>query len=117
RRARRRSAQRKGPSRRAMAAARARRSGRPAAAQVPARTSTPPARRGAGRIAMKKIMSSKAARIVAMLFALLTGIDAHAAQVRAWLDRNSMQLGETVTLNVEVSDNAGAAQPDFNALQ
>jgi len=66
---------------------------------------------------MKKIMSSKAARIVAMLFALLTGIDAHAAQVRAWLDRNSMQLGETVTLNVEVSDNAGAAQPDFNALQ
>jgi len=66
---------------------------------------------------MKKIMSSKAARIVAMLFALLTGINAHAAQVRAWLDRNSMQLGETVTLNVEVSDNAGAAQPDFNVLQ
>ncbi len=42
---------------------------------------------------------------------------AHAAQVRAWLDRSSMQLGETVTLNVEVSDDASAAQPDFSALR
>ncbi|HEX7917003.1 BatD family protein, partial [Rudaea sp.] len=66
---------------------------------------------------MKRIISGKVARVVAMLFALFIGIDAHATQVRAWLDRNSMQLGETVTLNVEVSDNAGAAQPDFNVLQ
>ncbi len=43
--------------------------------------------------------------------------NAHAAQVRAWLDRTTMQLGETVTLNVEVGDDASAAQPDFNALQ
>ena len=43
--------------------------------------------------------------------------DAYAAQVRAWLDRSSMQLGETVTLNVEVSDNTSASQPDFSALQ
>ncbi len=42
---------------------------------------------------------------------------AHAAQVRAWLDRGSMQLGETVTLNVEVTDDNGAAQPDFSALK
>lgn len=42
---------------------------------------------------------------------------ANAAQVRAWLDRNSMQLGETVTLNVEVSDDATAAQPDFSVLK
>ncbi len=42
---------------------------------------------------------------------------AHAAQVRAWLDRGSMQLGETVTLNVEVTDDNGAAQPDFGALK
>ena len=41
---------------------------------------------------------------------------AHAASVRAWLDRNSMQLGETVTLNVEVSGDTGAAQPDLAAL-
>jgi len=41
---------------------------------------------------------------------------AHAASVRAWLDRNSMQLGETVTLNVEVSGDTGAAPPDLAAL-
>lgn len=46
----------------------------------------------------------------------LCGI-AHAAQVRAWLDRGTMQLGETVTLNVEVTDDNSAAQPDFNALK
>ena len=41
---------------------------------------------------------------------------AHAASVRAWLDRGSMQLGETVTLNVEVSGDTAAAQPDLSAL-
>ncbi len=34
---------------------------------------------------------------------------------RAWLDRDSMHLGETVTLNVESSD-ASASAPDFSAL-
>ena len=42
--------------------------------------------------------------------------DAHAADARAWLDRSSMQMGETVTLNVEVSGDNGAAKPDFSAL-
>ena len=56
-------------------------------------------------------------RCVAALAILLAGIDAQAAQVRAWLDRSSMQLGETVTLNVEVGDNTSAAQPDFSVLQ
>jgi hypothetical protein len=42
---------------------------------------------------------------------------AAAADARAWLDRNSMHMGETVTLNVEVTDNAKASQPDFSALQ
>lgn len=53
----------------------------------------------------------------ALLFAmagLLWSIGAGAA-VRAWLDRESMQLGETVTLNVE-SDDSTAAEPDFSAL-
>jgi hypothetical protein len=36
--------------------------------------------------------------------------------VRAWLDRNNMQMGETVTLNVEVSGDNGAAKPDFGTL-
>lgn len=42
---------------------------------------------------------------------------AAAAEVRAWLDRTSMQLGETVTLNVEVSGDVNAAEPDFHALE
>ncbi len=41
---------------------------------------------------------------------------ANAAEVRAWLDRNSIQMGETVTLNVEVTGDNGAAKPDFSAL-
>ncbi|HTI96288.1 MAG TPA: BatD family protein, partial [Rudaea sp.] len=41
---------------------------------------------------------------------------AQAAGVRAWLDRNQMQLGETVTLNVQVEGDARAQEPDFSAL-
>ena len=52
--------------------------------------------------------------IVLMLVALSFSTGASAA-VRAWLDRSSMQLGETVTLNVE-SDDSTAAEPDFSAL-
>lgn len=48
-------------------------------------------------------------------FALLA-IAAQAADApRAWLDRTSMHLGETVTLNVETTD-TGASAPDFSAL-
>ena len=51
-------------------------------------------------------------------FALLfAGGCAHAsaATLRAWFDRDTMQLGETVTLNIE-ADAANTAQPDFSAL-
>lgn len=37
------------------------------------------------------------------------------AAVRAWLDRTSIALGETVTLNIEVQG-VGASAPDFSAL-
>jgi BatD DUF11 like domain len=47
---------------------------------------------------------------------LLICTAANATDVRAWLDRNSMQMGETVTLNVEVSGDNGAAKPDFTPL-
>ena len=57
------------------------------------------------------------ARAVVLLSLLCFAAMAQAAQVRAWLDRNTMQLGETVTLNVEVADSATAAQPDFASLQ
>jgi len=51
--------------------------------------------------------------LVLCLCALAVAGDA-AAAVRAWLDRDSVVLGETVTLNVE-GDSAGVA-PDFSVL-
>src|SRR3546814_18816879 len=35
------------------------------------------------------------------------------AQVRAWIDRDQVALGETLTLNVETTD-AGARAPDWS---
>ena len=54
--------------------------------------------------------------LVAML-ALLLGLSARvgAVPIEARLDRDSMQLGETVQLTVEVQS-AGSAQPDFSVL-
>ena len=57
------------------------------------------------------------AQMLAALCMLLLGATADAAQVRAWLDRSAMQMGETVTLNVEVSGSATAPTPDFSLLQ
>jgi hypothetical protein len=52
-----------------------------------------------------------------LLLALLPCV-AHAAQVQATLDRDSVALGQTVTLNVRVLDaSSGVAAPDFSALQ
>lgn len=56
-------------------------------------------------------------RICMMLaLMLIVPISAEAADnARAWLDRNTMQMGETVTLNVEV-EGGSASQPDFSVL-
>jgi hypothetical protein len=51
----------------------------------------------------------------ALLFAMLSA-HASAATLRAWFDRDTVQLGETVTLNIE-ADAANTAQPDFSALK
>ncbi len=53
-----------------------------------------------------------------LLWLLLTGLPAlaSAASPRAWLDRDSVRLGETVTLNVEI-DGLNAPEPDFAALE
>jgi hypothetical protein len=55
--------------------------------------------------------------LFALLALLLATAPVRAAEeLRAWLDRDTLQLGETVTLNVEAaSTNAG--QPDFSALK
>jgi hypothetical protein len=57
-------------------------------------------------------------RVLAGVCLILTGLMwsvAANATARAWLDRDSMHLGETITLNVE-SDDATASQPDFSPL-
>jgi hypothetical protein len=54
-------------------------------------------------------------RIVLLLGLWLVSFGANAAEVRAWLDRDSAHLGETVTLNVEASG-VGNDTPDFSAL-
>ncbi|NCT69171.1 MAG: protein BatD, partial [Rhodanobacteraceae bacterium] len=53
---------------------------------------------------------------LALTFVLLASLVQAAPGVRAWLDRDTMQLGETVTLNVESGEANGAA-PDFSPLR
>ncbi len=43
------------------------------------------------------------------------GLAGAAEQTRAWFDRDSVQLGETVTLNVETTESA--SEPDFSVLE
>ena len=65
-------------------------------------------------------MNARSLRIAGLLgFVALWICESVAAapEARAWLDRNSMHIGETVTLNVEVTGDSGAKQPDFSALQ
>jgi len=51
-----------------------------------------------------------------LLCALLASASLAApAQTRAWIDRDSVALGETLTLNVE-TDDAGAGAPDWSPL-
>ena len=63
---------------------------------------------------MKRATGCLGALLAIALLLICTA--ANAADVRAWLDRNSMQMGETVTLNVEVSGDNGAVKPDFSPL-
>lgn len=53
--------------------------------------------------------------LLLLLVPLLAAPAGAADQARAWLDRDSMQLGETVTLNIET--NGAAGEPDFSPLQ
>lgn len=56
-------------------------------------------------------------RRLLLLFALcaFAGSAPAAEQTRAWFDRDTVQLGETVTLNVETTESA--SEPDFSALE
>lgn len=55
-------------------------------------------------------------RSIALMLLLLLPILAHAARVQASLDRNQVQLGETVTLNLRVEGGGMADAPDLSAL-
>lgn len=59
------------------------------------------------------IRSSRALRVVASAALLVASLGA-AAQPRAWLDRDRIGAGETVTLNIETT---AAAAPDYTPLQ
>ncbi len=54
-------------------------------------------------------------RLLAMLLLLATALCAQGvrAEVRAWLDRSAVSMGETVTLNVE---SGSTGEPDFSVL-
>jgi hypothetical protein len=61
---------------------------------------------------------SHARIIIFCLAALLLAPVARAAQVTATLDRDNVQLGDTVTLNIRVEDaTSSVAMPDLHALQ
>jgi hypothetical protein len=61
---------------------------------------------------MKRLVASAQLLLLAWLLAA----PVHAQQVRAWLDRDRIALGETATLNIEVED-ATARAPDYTPLQ
>lgn len=54
--------------------------------------------------------------LAACFFGLITTM-ANATELRAWLDRDTMQLGETVTLNIEISGTTNNTSPDLSALK
>ncbi len=56
-------------------------------------------------------------RRLLLLFALcaFAGLAPAAEQTRAWFDRDTVQLGETVTLNVETTEST--SEPDFSVLE
>lgn len=62
---------------------------------------------------MKLCPQARAPAWLLALALMLLATGAHAT-VRAWLDRTSISMGETVTLNVEAD---GATEPDFSALE
>src|SRR3546814_13969492 len=83
-----------------------RRPRRPAARQVPARIRAPPENR---RTLMPRWFTSLACLL------LFAASFAAQAQVRAWIDRDQVALGETLTLNVEPTD-TGSRAPAWSPL-
>ncbi|MBD8881116.1 protein BatD [Rhodanobacter sp. 7MK24] len=54
---------------------------------------------------------------ICVLLFLVLPFAAHATDVQATLDRSTVQLGETVTLNLHIKDGTSAAMPDLSPLE
>jgi hypothetical protein len=53
--------------------------------------------------------------LLLLVLCSFAGLACAAEQTRAWFDRDTVQLGETVTLNVETTESA--SEPDFGVLE
>lgn len=64
------------------------------------------------------VIPGRTLQLLCLLLCLTLPLLAHAAGVQATLDRSTMQLGETVTLNLHVDGGSGnVAMPDLSPLQ
>ncbi len=66
---------------------------------------------------MKSLLLRMTLTLMFLLGGLLGGVSAHAASARATIDRDTVQLGETLTLNVELEGSTSNIEPDITLLQ
>ncbi|QBB71986.1 protein BatD [Pseudolysobacter antarcticus] len=66
---------------------------------------------------MKSLILRMTLALMFLLVGLLGGVSAHAASARATIDRDTVQLGETLTLNVELEGSTSNSDPDITVLQ
>jgi len=69
----------------------------------------------AGSSRSRVLPSRLFARVMVLLLLALASLDA-AAQVRAWVDRDRITMGETVTLNIESTASTTSTEPDYAPL-
>lgn len=73
-----------------------------------------PRRQGLRRLELRPRVAHRLAMFAIILLLALVSLPA-SAQVRAWLDRDTIAMGETTTLNVEI-DQATSTAPDYTPL-
>ncbi len=66
---------------------------------------------------MKSLLLRMTLALMLLLGGLLGVVSAHAASARAAIDRDAVQLGETLTLNVELEGSTSNSEPDVTLLQ
>jgi hypothetical protein len=66
---------------------------------------------------VKSLMLRMTLALMFLLGGLLGVASAHAASARATIDRDTVQLGETLTLNVELEGSTSNTEPDTTVLQ